>query len=253
MSITKIRRERTDKPLPERFVSMSNSIIRSAQGLNLSQKRMIALALAKTDSLPARDLITSQSNGWTVRFFASEYAETYGIDTTTAYQQMMECSVSLMKTIWSLIEDRGKKKTIVKGPWIILGKYTEGEGRMDITFSQYVAPHLLALRSQFTTYKLKQAAALRSIYSWRMLECLQSWKSTGKWTVNLEEFCKIMEAPPSCVANFKDLRKRIIEPAITELTTKDAFIIEWNTIKAGRKVIGLDFQFQLDPQGRLQL
>ena len=48
--------ERTDKPLVERSVSMSNSLTRGAQNLNLSQKRLIALALAKTDSIPVLDL-----------------------------------------------------------------------------------------------------------------------------------------------------------------------------------------------------
>ena len=68
---------------------------------------------------------------------------------------------------------------------------------MEIRFSFEVAPHLLGLRSKFTSYKLKQAAALRSIYAWRLFECLQSWKAKGRWVVDVEEFNAIMEVPDS--------------------------------------------------------
>ena len=72
-----IMAERTDKPLVERSVSISNSLARGAQNLNLSQKRLLALALAKTDSIPVLDLqnATRHETGWRVRLFAHEYAK----------------------------------------------------------------------------------------------------------------------------------------------------------------------------------
>ena len=66
--------ERTDKPLPERYVSMSNEVARGAQGLTLVEKRIIALGMAKTDSVPAKDLILASREGWKIRFTAAEYA-----------------------------------------------------------------------------------------------------------------------------------------------------------------------------------
>jgi plasmid replication initiation protein len=62
-----------------------------------------------------------------------------------------------------------------------------------------------------------------------------------------------MDAPESCKANFKDLRRRIIEPAVHELRQKDNLILEWEAQKAGRKVIGLAFKFAPDPQGKLEI
>ena len=70
-------------------------------------------------------------------------------------------------------------------------EYCEGEGRVDINFTAEVAPHVLALRTHFTTYKLKQAA-LRSIYAWRLFECLQSWRDKGQWKPSIEEFMTAM-------------------------------------------------------------
>ena len=140
-----------------------------------------------------------------------------------------------------------------EGNWVSVIEYCEGEGRVEITFTPEVAPHLLALRTEFTTYKLKQAAALRSIYAWRLFECLQSWKSTGFWRVAIEDFQKAMDAPASCCTDFFNLRNRIIEPAVAELRAKDGLLIDWTPTKAGRKVTGLEFRFETDPQGRLAL
>ena len=248
----KTLQERTDLPIGERYVSMSNAMARGAQGLNLSQKRIIALAMAKTDSLPAMDLLAGQSMGWRVRLLASEYAETYDVSPNTAYEQLRDSTHSLMKCLWRTTSQGKKWPLITEGPWAILGEYSKGEGRVDITFHPTVAPHLLALRSQFTTYKLKQAAALRSVYAWRLYECLQSWKSKGVWKVSIDDFQKAMDAPESCQTDFFNLRQRVIDPAVKELREKDGLLLEWEPVKAGRKVAGLVFTFRPDPQGRLE-
>ena len=62
-----------------------------------------------------------------------------------------------------------------------------------------------------------------------------------------------MEAPESCRKNFGQLRIRVLEPALKELREKDSFLLEWEPVKAGRKVTGLVFKFRMDPQGRLDL
>ena len=51
--------------------------------------------------------------------------------------------------------------------------------------------------------------------------------------------------------NFQLLRKRIIEPAVKELTEKDGWLIEWEAVKSGRRVASLRFRFERNPQGGL--
>ena len=246
-------KERTDKPIEERSVSTSNALARGAQGLTLTEKRIIALALAKTDSIPARDLVISQRAGWQVRLNASEYAETYEVDMNTAYEQLKHSARALLKRTWKTSSE-GKRGTIFReGNWVSVIEYCEGEGRVDIAFTPEVAPHVLALRAQFTTYKLKQTAALRSIYAWRLFECLQSWQGKGIWKPSIGDFMTAMDAPDSCRKDFGNLRIRVIEPAVAELREKNGLVVEWEADRAGRKVVGLVFKFRPDPQGRLDL
>src|SRR5260363_307987 len=62
--------------------------------------------------------------------------------------------------------------------WISGVTYHHGEGWVELNFTPEVAPHLLALRKQFTSHKLKHACAFDSIYAWRLYECLKSWQDT---------------------------------------------------------------------------
>lgn len=247
-------KQRTDIAIPDRHVSMSNALTRGSHCLTLAEKRIVSMALALTDSVPAKDLMDAQRGaGWSVRIAATEYAETYDIDANTAYEQLQESARMLLKRQWKTTHEGPRGLVVREGNWVSLVEYSKGEGYVRVRFTPEVAPHLLALRSQFTSYKLKQTSALRSIYAWRLFECLQSWKTKGKWSPTIEEFQRAMDAPESCKKDFFNLRARIIEPAIHELRQKDNLILEWEPVKAGRKVIGLVFKFAPDPQGKLEM
>lgn len=63
-----------------------------------------------------------------------------------------------------------------------------------------------------------------------------------------------MDVPETYRKNFKDLRTRVIEPAIKELKEKDSWLISWEgTKKGGRKITGLEFRFKRNPQFKLQI
>lgn len=253
---TRMMRERTELAIGDRNVNMSNALARGSHSLSLAEKRIIAIALAKTDSIPAHELFLGARNGWGVTLNAKEYAETYDVDTNTAYEQLKYSAQALLDRKWKLVEasqTRAGRTVTIEGNWVSRIKYEDGAGYVEVSFTRYVAPHLLALRNHFTTYKLKQAAALRSVYAWRLFECLQSWKDKGRWSPTITDFHEAMDAPASCRANFKDLRIRIIEPAIKELREKDNLAIEWDPKKDGRKVTGLMFRFKPELQGKLDL
>lgn len=241
--------ERTDKPIAERYVSMSNALARSAHGLTLSEKRVVAMALAKTDSVPARDAINAQfKNGWTVKLTAEEYIEVYGIDARTAYDQLKGAADKLLGRQVRTLQQTPRGLKEIKTNWCGQCTYHHGEGWVEIAFTPQISPHLLGLRSKFVSYKLKQASALRSIYAWRLFECLHSWGNKGIWSVPIEKFNHAMDVPPSSQKNFGILRLKVIEPALKELREKDNMLIELEIEKAGRKVTGLVFKFKPNEQ-----
>ena len=253
MALPKFIAERTDKPLADRFISMSNAMARSAHSLTLAEKRIVAIGLAKTDSMPAQDLIRANVSGWAVRVSAAEYVETFGVDANTAYEALQDAAANLMSRQVKLFEDtkKGVKERHIN--WCAQSTYHHGEAWLELHFTQFVAPHLLALRGQFITYQTRHAMALRSLYSWRLMECLYVWRSTGVWKVSMENFLDSMDAPASCRGDFSLVRARIINPAVKELEAKNGIIIFWVAKKEGRKVIGLEFRFEQGPQAVLDL
>jgi plasmid replication initiation protein len=98
---------------------------------------------------------------------------------------------------------------------------------------------------------MKHAAAFRSVYSWRLFECLKSWRGAGQWTPTITEFYDATDASRTARANFKELRLRVIEPAVKELREKNGLFVQWTPMKSGRKVVGLRFECAPNPQSSL--
>jgi plasmid replication initiation protein len=79
------------------------------------------------------------------------------------------------------------------------------------------------------------------------------FQSTGWAEYSIEDFCTSMDATSKQREDFGAIRRRIIEPAVKELVEKDNWLIQWQPIKAGRKVTAVRFTFIRNPQGQLPL
>lgn len=249
----------------ERYVNIKNELVRRAQKMSLPVKRLLALAIAKTDSkqkillhqAQAKDPIDSDRMvGWTVKVTAAEYLEHYPQVGENAYAELKSSASALMKCTVHMIErkrERGKWiEEPIEVPFTNKNIYPQGKGHVVIRFSGEIAPFLLALEGAFTQYKLSSAAHLRSMYSWRLMEMLAQFQKTGLVRIGYDEFCDALDVPDSCRKDFAQLRRRVIEPAVTELKAKNGIEIEWEGTKpGGRKITGLEFKFTPSKQRNL--
>jgi plasmid replication initiation protein len=236
-----------------KWVSMSNALTRSSQGLTLAEKRLMMCAVSKLDS---RAPVPGQCP--VVKISAMEYADTFNLDPATAYEQLQTGAKNLYTRSINFFEPshkRGGKPIVVTKTmrWVGEVHYQKKEGWLELHFWHAVVPHLMGLRKQFTSYQLEQASALRSMYSWRLLELLMRFKATGRAEYTIEDFCKSMDATEKQRANFAKIRTKIIEPAVKELNEKDGWLIQWEAIKTGRRVTGVRFNFMKNPQQQLEL
>lgn len=241
-----------EQALADLQVNMSNALARSAHSLNLSEKRIIAACIAKTDQMPNMEKV-KQRGAWLVRLSAADYAATFDIGLDAAYEQLQAGAENLFKRYITTTRQTRKGPEIYRFVWVGGVRYHHGEGWIELDWFHEVVPHLFNLKGEFTKYKLKQASALRSKHSWRLFELMQSWQDTGRYQPSIEDFCKSMEVPESYLKDFKSIRTRVIEPAVKELIEKNNMLITWSTQNAGRKVIGLDFKFKPNPQQSLPL
>jgi len=230
----------------DRWISMTNALTRAGHGLTLAEKRIIGFAVSTLDSYKPAKIGDVPST----KISALEYAETFGVDMTTAYEQLQDAAKQLYNRSITFYEAaskrRGKalKPTQVQMRWIGQAKYHEGEGWVELHWWPALLPHLTGLRKNFTSYQLQQASALRSIYSWRLLELLSRFEDTGWLEITIEDFSRSMDASAKQQADFAAIRRKIIEPAVKELMDKDNWLIQWRPIKKGRKVAALRFDFK---------
>jgi len=238
----------------ERWVTMGNALIRAGHGLTLAEKRLVMIAVSKLDStrrIKPGDVLRTKIS-------ADEYAETFSVDLDTAYDQLQSAAKNLYKRSITFFEPAHRRDgrplppTIVHMRWVGLVKYQKGEGWVELSWWPDLLPHLIGLQKHFTSYQLQQASALRSIYSWRLLELLTRFENTGWAEYDIDDFKTSMDAPAS-LSDFGQVKRRIIEPAVKELNEKDGWIIQWRPIKSGRKVKAIRFDFMRDPQLRLSV
>jgi len=234
-------------------VTMSNALTRAGHGLSLAEKRIVMAAVAQLDSrAPYRpgEIVRT-------RVTAAQYAETYGVEPHTAYEALAEAAERLYRrsiTFYEPVHTRGRKTagaTVVHMRWVGEARYQQGEGWIELAWWPPVLQHLIGLRRQFTTYQLQQASALRSIYSWRLLELLTKYESTGFAEYDITDLAISMDAPPSIRKDFGQMRRRILEPSIKELVEKDGWQITMSAVRQGRRVTAVRLLFRRDPQGRL--
>lgn len=244
-----------DRPAGERWVTMSNALTRAAHGLTLGEKRIIMAAVAKLDS--RKPALPGQVP--TTKITAQEYAELANCGMSAAYEALQTAADNLYERSIVIFEPSykrgskqiGDKGTVTRMRWVGRATYHEKEGWVELVWWHEVVPHLMGLRQQFTSYQLQQAHALRSIYSWRLLELLTRFEKSGTAEYSIEDFATAMDATAKQRENFAAIRRKIIEPAVKELTEKDGWLIQWHPVKAGRKVSAVRFSFMRDPQGSL--
>jgi plasmid replication initiation protein len=231
--------------MSDRWITMSNALTRAGHGLTLSEKRLVVMALSKLDSMKPfiKDTI------YRTKITAAEYASECDVSMDTAYDQLQSASKGLFDSRITFYEPAHKREgrqitpTQVNMRWVGEANYQKGEGWIELHWWPDTAKHLIGLKRQFTSYKLQQATALRSIYSWRLLELLMRFESTGWAEYTIEDFAVSMDATDKQKADFAAIRRKMIEPAIKELQEKDGWLITWDTIKTGRKIKSVRFEF----------
>ena len=244
-----------EKKLPSvlnNIVSTSNQAARSAQGFTLREKRVFMCGLSKMDTCKRGKPLTLAER--TLRVTAADYAELSKLThEKDAYRDLKAACDNLFNRYirFKIKTPLGVKER--KFRWVSGVTYHEGEGYVEFAVSEEVMPYVASLDGLFTSYRLRQASELRSLYSWRMLELLTSHTNDvhteKQQRLTLDDLRQALEIPESYLYN--DIKKRVILPALKELIQKDGWVIKWKPVKKGKGVYAIDFTFMKDKQADL--
>jgi plasmid replication initiation protein len=218
--------------LSNSVIRKDNRIITACYRLTLNEQRLVLTAIAKIpfdEKIPDEVEITAQEF---LALFPDVGEKNVHNEIQDAVDRLYERSIR--------IEDPIKKK---KFRWINSTTfYKKGEGRVGFSFGKEIIPYLQQLKTQFTKYRLGDIASLKSIYSIRLFEMLMQFQGTGIALVDLDKFKERLGIQGKYSA-YKDLKKRVIEPAVSELNNKSHLTITFKSIREGRAIKKLQFFF----------
>jgi plasmid replication initiation protein len=231
--------------LPEknkRLITQDNELIEACYRMDLNEKRLLNLGMENANPMGG---IPDASKPFKFEITAAQWEEVY--EDTNAWQSLKRGADKLLSRQITL---HPKTNTIEKINWFDRVKYYTKEGKIEVQFTRSVQIRLAGMLEQFTTIDLFAVNKLRSFYSIRLYEILSQFDHTGYRVMTVKDFRHYMD----CVninPQTKDLKRRILSPAINELNKQSDMDCSVKDIKDGRKITHFAFTFSKKPQQAL--
>ena len=141
---------------------------------------------------------------------------------------------------WATIDDKGTESLV---RWFSTLRTNKRSGKVTIKFHEDMMPFLLELTKGgqfYTHYELKYVLAMKSQYSIRLYELLKSYQRNNyEWFFDIDALKKQLNCEN--YKDFKDFRKRVLEPAVEEINEYSDITIAWEPVTEGRKVVRISF------------
>jgi plasmid replication initiation protein len=216
-----------------------NSLINASFNLDLTEQRLILLAIVKARSTGLG--ITSDSK---LLIHANDYAEQFSVEKHTSYTVLKDAVNSLFERQFSFKDSDGG---IVRSRWVSRIKYKDASAVVEIVFSPDVVPLITKLEKHFTSYKLDQVAQLTSKYAIRLYEILIAWKSTGTTpALDLAELRYRLGLTDNEYTTMSNFKTRVIDLAVNQINQFTDITATYEQHKQGRTITG--FTFKLKPK-----
>lgn len=226
----------------EKYLVMQNRLLNAITDLNLNERRLIMFLSPRV-----RRVIDKNPNERTFHIYVRDFVEYYKIQSKTYYSELEKTADSILKKAffyWNF--DKNSRTNIKHGvSWVSRCKYIENEGRLEIRLDEDVIEMLTIFDkyNPFTKIELQKVTCLGSygiIMFLLISSCLNKNNKQAEYTIGFlrEQFNCVNKYPL-----FTDFKRFVIQPAINEIELNTTLRISFETIKAGRKTIGLKFFF----------
>jgi len=221
------------------LVVKSNRLIEASYRLGLVEQRLVLLSIVQ-----ARETGRGLNAVDFVSISAKDYAAHFDADEKSAYAQMKEASRTLFDREFILYDIRPEtgKDRVNRCRWVSTASYVDGDGVIQLQFSPAIVPYITRLEKEFTRYQLEKVANMSSPYAIRLYELLIQWGSVGYREIELTSFRKMLMVEDEYKA-IKDLKKRVIDVALSQINEFSDLTASYTQRKTGRVVTHLIFRF----------
>jgi plasmid replication initiation protein len=172
---------------------------------------------------------------------AKEFSESFNADLSHSYKLLSKACKKLMKT--SITFYKPEIKEIREINICAEATYKLQEGMIEIKFTDSIMPYLAQVTERFVLYNLKEIANFGSLYTTRLYELLQDFKTTG-WMLKSVEELRYTFATGNKFKAYKDFKKYTFAHACQEINDNYDMELRFEEIKKGRKIVEVKFFFK---------
>lgn len=245
------------KKMRDYSVAKSNElIIRSKYDLNVVEQRILACMISTLDSRP-REKGGSDKDVLAGELSIDTICELCNVEKRGSSKYISALAKNIRDRSFWFETSKGEYETI---SWLDKVKYSENKGIIYFVFSSDVKSYLLNLDEDFTTYKLPMVLRFDSRYTNLIYDLIQakfgrSYKVPSSLVMSVDEIRQRVQVERmdkktnklkivNQNINFKDIRTKILEPAVKEINMYTDIIVDLSYVKKGRKVDTIQFTFR---------
>lgn len=222
-------------------VTKSNLLVDASYALPAQAQKLVLACLSKIDS---RHGVNKE-----ISLTAREFSDLMGVDISNAHRELYKAADSLFKSTITIRDSQEESEFY----WVQKKvKKLKGEGMITLVWSDDVLKYISSLKSRFTTYKLRHIANLQSSHSIRIYELLMRFNTTRERLIYVDDFRSALGIEGK-YSEFKALNRNVIKPAINELNQRSDLHITYETIKKGRTVAAIAFEFKINKQVTIKI
>jgi len=219
-------------------VVKSNRVIEAGYKLSLTELKILLICTTQID--PHQEL----DSHFRFEVSAKDFSDLTENFTQNEYRDLKEAAERLLSRIVTInnpYPDEPKVKQL-KTHWISFVAYIPEEGKIRLGFASEITPYLSQLSKEFTCYRIKNIGKMNSIYAIRLYELLMQWKTTGTREIEIDWLRTRFELEDK-YSSIKDLKLKVIDPAVSDINTHSNYDVSWTQRKTGRRVTHFTFTF----------
>ena len=172
---------------------------------------------------------------------AKEYSNLFKIPLTHGYKMLKSSCEKLMKTDIKIEQANGKRLTRINV--CSKAEYYKDEGKIMVKFTDDIMPYLAQVKSKFLLYNIKEIANFGSLYTTRLYELIQEYKTSGWMEKTVDSLRKSFTAEHK-FKRYNDFKRKTFAHACKEINHVYPNIdLRFEEKKEGRKVASIKFVF----------
>lgn len=212
------------------IVLKSNALVDAEYYLTLNQHRLLYSCLAQ---IKPKEPVKSE-----YVVYAKDYADTYGLEQNTAYEQLQDAVDSLYESEIVLDETIAGTDQKRRIRWVYEAKYVKGQGSVTIAFSPTIIPYISELERDYVMLRLNMVKKFKKSYSFKLYEIACRYVFMGTKYFDLDELKQHLRISHK-YKRWVDFERYVLKPSCEEVSSCTSKHLSYEVNKKGRRIVGV--------------